>query len=206
MKRGQHRRRDYTGQTFGYLTAMEDAGTTGQKRKWRLRCRCGNVVVKVIGDLRSPTSSCGCMVGKNGTHGMTSHPAYSVWRSMNDRCRLPTHQAWRNYGGRGITVCARWQQDFENFWADMGSSYVTGLTLDRENNNGNYAPDNCRWVTYAVQAGNRRGSLPVDIALAHALTHAPKSTLLYRWNARLSMTSATPDPDRVSWSEVMRGR
>ena len=77
---------------------------------------------------------------------------------MKDRCALPTHQAWRNYGGRGITVCARWAESFGNFWADMGPTYVPGLTLDRRDNEAGYSPENCRWTTYKVQANNRRVS------------------------------------------------
>lgn len=206
-----HRAKDYTGQTFGCLTAVRYVGAR-RHSMWEFQCTCGNRVTRAAIDVekyarRGGTPSCGCMVGaKSRTHAMSSHPAYWVWRSMRDRCRLPSHQAWHNYGGRGIVVCEAWDRSFAAFWADMGATYQPGLTLDRIDNNGPYSPENCRWVSYKVQAGNRRGALPVDMAEAVRLTGLPRSTLLYRWHRNLSMTSSTPDPDRASWSEVMRGR
>jgi len=103
-------------------------------------------------------------------------------------------------------VFPEWQQSFAAFWKDMGATYKPGLTLDRRDNNGDYTPENCQWVTPAVQAGNKRNSLPVDITMAHKMTGVSKSTLTYRWNRNLSMTSSTPDPSRASWSEVLRAR
>ena len=206
-----HRAKDYTGQTFGCLTAVQYAGTNGRRSLWEFRCVCGLLVTRGVSDIqkyarRGGNSSCGCQTGKkNQSHGLSKHPAYWVWRSMRDRCRLRSHQAWANYGGRGIQVCPQWDQSFETFWADMGATYTPGLTLDRTDNSGNYTPENCRWVTYKVQAGNRRGSLPVDMLKAQAITGIPRSTLLYRWHRNLSMTSSTPDPERASWFSVMRG-
>lgn len=95
------------------------------------------------------------------THGMSRHPAYAVWRAMVERCTLPRHPAWINYGGRGIKVCPRWLK-FRNFWADMGDQYQPGLTLDRRNNHGGYSKENCRWVTYKVQNQNRRDNVWVQ--------------------------------------------
>jgi len=205
-----HRAKDYTGQVFGCLTALKYAGTNGRRSMWTFRCTCEKEVVRGASDTekyarQGGNPSCGCMIGvKSKSHGMSKHPVYAVWRSMKDRCRLPTHQAWHNYGARGITVCSRWDGSFEEFWADMGPTYMPGLTLDRKDNNGNYIPENCRWVTPEIQAQNTRSALPVDLKKAVALTGVSRSTLLYRWHRNLSMTSATPDPDRVSWSEVFR--
>jgi len=162
------RNRDLTGQQFGLLTAVEVSHSDGHKLHWIFRCSCGELCVKVGTEVKKSVRlggvpNCGChtaalMRAHQGTHRMTRHPAYAVYRSMIDRCRLPTHQAWKNYGARGIRVCDRWAEGFENFWEDMGSAYEPGLTLDRTDNNGNYSPENCRWVTMAQQVRNRRNS------------------------------------------------
>ncbi len=118
---------------------------------------------------------------------MSKHPAYAVWRSMLDRCRLPQHQAYANYGGRGIKVCARWQASFENFWQDMGPTYRSGLTLERKNNARGYSPKNCMWATRTAQARNKRGNRMIDtpkgkmlLSEASELSGIGTTTLLYR--------------------------
>lgn len=81
-------------------------------------------------------------------------PTYMVWCAMKSRCSNPTHHAWKNYGGRGIKVCTRWN-DFKNFLSDMGEK-PSNRSLDRRDNNGNYEPDNCRWATMMEQQLNKR--------------------------------------------------
>jgi hypothetical protein len=83
-----------------------------------------------------------------------THPLYGVWKQMRQRCRNPDHPFWSYYGGRGITVCARWN-DFEKFVSDMGTR-PKGRSLDRIDNDGNYEPNNCRWATKKQQIANRR--------------------------------------------------
>jgi hypothetical protein len=80
---------------------------------------------------------------------------YRTWQAMKERCTLPTNKAFKHYGARGITVCDRWLDSFENFLADMGER-PPGLTLDRKNNDGNYEPSNCRWATQTEQVNNSR--------------------------------------------------
>lgn len=198
MKDGKlhHRTRDLTGRRFGLLTVLRPGTSNGRKRRWMCRCACGSECEKVGADLtkavkRGQSPNCGCRTRElhraaRITHGMTKHPAYAVWRSMMDRCRLPSHQAWKNYGARGIRVCSTWQS-FEGFWSDMGESYEPGLTLERENNDGNYEPSNCRWATYTAQANNRRVNRRIPtprgemtVAQAARAFGVGRTTILYR--------------------------
>jgi len=199
MKDGKlhHRSPDLTGQIFGMLTAIRAGTSDGRKRKWVYRCECGVECEKVGTDVKKGvksgrTPNCGCAVNrligeKNTKHGMSRHPAYAVYRSMLDRCRLPSHQSWHNYGGRGITVCARWQLGFAEFWEDMGPAYQHGRELDRRDNNRGYTPANCRWTTTKVNANNRRGNVRVaselglmPIAELSRLSGINETTIAYR--------------------------
>lgn len=188
---------DLTGQRFGMLTALRPGKTNGHKRWWVFRCDCGNerekCGVDVKKDLRNGRwPNCGCMTKAlqsraRVTHGMSKHPAYAVWRSMNDRCRLPSHQAWANYGGRGIRVCERWQASFENFWQDVGAEYRRGLEIDRCDNNGDYEPGNTRWTVPLVQHNNRRDNVriptpsgPLTLSQASRRYGIGETTLQYR--------------------------
>ena len=142
--------------------------------------------------MKGKQKSCGCMrsalIAKaTTTHGLSKHPMYHVWRSMKERCLLPTAQAWENYGGRCIKVCDRWLESFENFYADMSPSYAPGLTLDRRDVNGDYCPENCRWVSDKVQARNKRTNRviqtpwgPITVAEAAEKSEIGVTTLLYR--------------------------
>ena len=90
------------------------------------------------------------------THGKTYSPEYAIWCHMKSRCGNSNHKDYKYYGGRGIKVCKRWLDSFENFFADMELRPSPKHSIDRINNNGNYKPSNCRWVTMDIQARNRR--------------------------------------------------
>ena len=193
----QTKQKDIAGLRVGYLSATKRIGSDGRRSVWMISCDCGQTRVmklqnymKLVREGRP--ASCGCKKKElasaaQRTHGMSRHPAFAVWRSMLDRCRLPSHRAWKNYGGRGITVCLQWQESFEKFWADMGSTYQRGLCLDRIDNDGPYMPGNCRWATYRQQARNTRQTRMVDSPLGRMLvcelselTGIGQTTLLYR--------------------------
>ena len=223
MQAGKKRKivKDLTGQTFGYLTMLSPSEVSaghGKKARWLARCVCGKELVVPTDDFRgnrkpSP-SSCGCMTKElraavRRTHGMSKHKAFAVWRSMVDRCTLPSHHAWKNYGGRGISVCEPWLTSFAAFWVDMGPSYSPGLTLDRERNNEGYSPQNCRWVDRKTQARNTRYNRMIDTPAGHMLVVEASelsgigaTTLLYRlqagWSADQLFLPPSPSNRRVS--------
>jgi hypothetical protein len=95
----------------------------------------------------------------HATGGGHCSPTYLSWCSMKQRCLNPKHVAYSTYGGRGIRICSRWLNSFENFLADMGVR-PRGMTLDRKKTNGNYTPLNSRWATLEIQNSNRRRTIP----------------------------------------------
>lgn len=187
------------GDAFGRLTVVSFAGHTTAarpKRKYLCRCNCG-VEVEVVGEyLRGGhTRSCGCLQVEESRERHTTHGEsrrtrlYRIWANMLTRCSNPNVDAWDDYGGRGIVVCSEWHE-FVAFrdWANA-NGYADDLTIDRENNDGNYEPSNCRWIPSAEQAANRRNNRtvvvngePMNAAAASRATGVPYHTIISRLN------------------------
>lgn len=160
-------RADRTGQSYGLLRVKKYAGyrlpKCGKKEfYWLCVCECGNEKVTSYQNLRSgDTKSCGCLQIKNGKEINRKHqkcftPEYNSWASMKQRCTNKKHHAYKNYGGRGIIICERWLNNFENFYKDMGRKPGKVYSIDRINPDGDYEPNNCRWATPLQQRHNRR--------------------------------------------------
>ncbi len=158
--------KDMTGKTFGRLKVMEKVPHEPCERiYWKCECSCG-VTKDVSGtSLRSGhTKSCGCLsadkvVARNTTHGMAKTPLNNVYHAMKARCLNKNVKAYKNYGGRGITVCDRWLESFSNFYADMGDRPTGKHTLERIDNSKGYSKDNCEWRTSVAQCNNKRNNV-----------------------------------------------
>lgn len=181
---------DLTGQTFGRLTVTGYHGgartpSGSITHRWACRCACGAMRAIVAAKLRSGhVRSCGCLRVEMTSARFTTHGAapvrgrsatYRSWAAMIMRCENPARWQFKYYGGRGITVCARWRADFAAFLADMGER-PEGCTLDRVDNDGNYEPGNCRWATLAEQARNSRRARIVE--------HAGEQLSVAAWSER----------------------
>lgn len=187
--------RDLTGRRFGKLTVIECVGRNKSGRfMWKCKCDCGNITtVRSDGLTSGHTKSCGCLTVAaatdrikeiNKTHGKTNTRLFHIWQSMRARCSNPSNKSYHRYGGRGIRVCEEWEKDFVSFynWA-MDNGYQEELTLDREDNSGNYEPSNCKWATPREQANNTRRNVYIEY---NGETHTMKE-----WSRIIGMNYGT---------------
>ncbi|MEG6615386.1 hypothetical protein V6C27_02940 [Peptococcaceae bacterium 1198_IL3148] len=192
--------KDLTGQTFGRLTVIklskEIKSGNRYRKYWLCICECGNKKDVRTDSLTSGNvRSCGCIkkeqdhknLTKNHRHKMSGTRLYGIWQKMKDRCYNKNVRSYKDYGARGIKVCDDWLTP-DNFfdWA-LANGYKDHLTIDRINNDGDYEPDNCRWITPKEQARNRRSNIEVEY-LGEKMTMieaAEKSNISYKvLNAR----------------------
>ena len=158
--------KDLTGKKFGYLTIVERVqNAKNGKARWKCMCDCGNETIVTSTDIMAGhTSSCGCKKyeSHNKRHGMTKTELHNKWCSMKERCFCESSKAYKRYGARGITVCDEWKNSFESFmeWS-YSHGYEYGLSIDRIDNSKGYSPDNCRWVKWEEQAGNRTNNIKI---------------------------------------------
>ena len=170
--------KDLIGQKFGRLKVISRALHYKGRVSWVCICDCGIPKITDSNSLRTgQTASCGCM---RISHGQTGSALHKVWVSMRERCNNPRSKAYPYYGGRGITVCKRWD-NFELFLKDMGPR-PPGHTVERRNNDKGYSPTNCRWATTTEQMRNTTRT--------RLLTAGGKTMLMIDWTRQLGGSSA----------------
>lgn len=199
---------DITNQKFGRLTALSRI----EGSKWKCKCECGNIVyVRTNSLIQGRTLSCGCyhkdkVKEINTRHDLSDSRIYRIWQNMKRRCYNSNYKYYSYYGKKGVTMCDEWKNNFESFYEwSMSAGYSDKLTIDRINSNGNYEPDNCRWITRKEQQNNISSNLNFTIngetkTLAQwcEIYKAPHERTRYRVKNGWDILSALTTPSKRS--------
>lgn len=181
------KRSNLKGKKFGRLKVDKMIYIKNGHIYWKCKCDCGNdCIVKGYSLKSGNTKSCGCLQKENASkakykHRMSKTKLYKRWEDIKKRCYNKNSYNYKNYGGRGIKMCDEWLNDFMNFysWA-MENGYEEKLSIDRINNNGDYEPNNCRWVDIKTQCNNRRSN--------HLITYKGKTQNVSQWCEELNVS------------------
>ena len=208
-------KKDLTGKRFGRLLVTEEYKIENKQTSWLCKCDCGNSKYVLACDLKNgSTSSCGCYQREQllkvvtTCDGMYGTRVHKIYTNMIRRCYDNTLYYYCNYGGRGIKVCDRWKESFNNFYEDMGKSYEEHVaefgekdtSIDRIAVNGNYEPSNVKWATMEEQAYNKRNTVYItfnneihNIKEWSIITGIPKSIIYnrrhYGWDVNRILTT-----------------
>lgn len=154
------------GDKFNRLTVVNIFKNTGSGTFVECLCDCGNSITRMFAMIRNGSiKSCGCLNTESRrktckqnatTHGLGKPPEYKVWAAMKQRCNNPNSPSYKNYGGRGITLCEAWNYDFAAFYYDMGPRPTPSHSIERINNDLGYSKENCEWATLDKQSKNKR--------------------------------------------------
>lgn len=210
------KKEDLRGRKFGRLTVIGEAKEhtyEGHSSWWLCKCECGNTLeVRRSCLVRGDTQSCGCLkkelLREHGRKMLTKHGwygtrVYHIWHLIVDRCDNPNCSQYPNYGGRGIKLCSEWRNDPKAFceWA-MENGYRDDLTIDRIDFNGDYEPNNCRWITIDAQQTNKRNNVRI--------TYQNKTQCASEWARELGISVGTIYARiRLGWTnpkEILLGR
>ena len=161
---------DLTGETINGVCVIEREGLKSGKATWKCECHCGKLFIVRGVDLKhGRTKSCGCNISKSTIKRSTKHGdhgtrIYTTWKGIKARCFNKNEKAYKYYGARGIDMCKEWKNNYLVFkqWA-YDNGYDDTLTIDRIDINGNYEPNNCRWVTQKEQNNNTRRTIKITI-------------------------------------------
>lgn len=190
------------GKKFNYLTVIERVKKENSKQTyWKCKCECGNITITTSPHLKDGhTRSCGCLQKQKmkeimTTHNLSNTRIFKIWCGIKDRTMRTTHKSHKNYGAKGIKMCDEWMNSFEAFynWA-INNGYQEYLTIDRINNNDDYKPNNCRWITMKAQQNNRTNN--------HNITYKGITHTMKEWSEILGInyTTLSMRLNKYNWS------